>query len=90
MVHVYIMQVCVLGMVLYCLRLQWNLSKMVTELGSHLSTQPASLVQNSTNTLQSTSVEQPPLYKGQLELIHWWLSSVSLYSQPNPWCCNIM
>ena len=31
---------------------------------------PASLAPNSTKALQSTSVEQPLLYKGQLELAH--------------------
>ena len=44
--------------------MQWNLSKMVTLLGSHLSKTPASLGPNSTKAMQSTSVEQPPLYKG--------------------------
>ena len=42
---------------------------MVVVLGSHLSKQPASLAPNSTKALQSASVEQPPLYKGQLELV---------------------
>ena len=52
---------------------QWNLSEMVTELGSHLSKQPASLAPNDIKALQSTSVQQLPLYKGQLELTLRWL-----------------
>ena len=54
--------------------IQWALSKVVTVLGSHLSKQPASLAPYSTKSLRSTSVEQSPLYKGQLELAHRWLS----------------
>ena len=52
---------------------QWSLAKMVTVLGRHLFKQTASLSPNSTKTLQSTSVEQPPLYKDPLELTHRWL-----------------
>ena len=54
--------------------IQWNLSKMVIELGSHLSKTASLPGPSGTKTLQSTSVEQPPLYKGQLELAHRWLS----------------
>ena len=36
--------------------------------------QPASLAPDSTKALESISVEQPPLYNGQLELAHRWLS----------------
>ena len=50
-----------------CLR--WSLCKAATSLK-----QPASLVPDSTKALESTSVEQPPLYNGQLELAHRWLS----------------
>ena len=48
--------------------LQWNLSKMVTVLGSHLSKTASLPGAKSTEALQFTSVEQPPLYKAQLEL----------------------
>ena len=43
--------------------IRWSLCKAATSL-----TQPASLAPNSTKALQSTSVMQPPLYKGQLQL----------------------
>ena len=46
-----------------CLR--WSLSKAATSLK-----QPASLVPDNTKALKSISVEQPPLYNGQLELAH--------------------
>ena len=46
-----------------CLR--WSLRKAATSLK-----QPTSLAPDSTNALESTSAEQPPLYKGQLELPH--------------------
>ena len=46
-----------------CLR--WSLCKAATSLK-----QPASLVPDNTKALESTSVEQPPLYNGQLELAH--------------------
>ena len=36
--------------------------------------QPASLAPDNTKALESLSVEQPPLYNGQLELAHRWLS----------------
>ena len=54
---------------------QGNLSKVVTEFGSHLSktTTLRVLAPNSDKVMQSTSVEQPPLSKGQLELAHSWL-----------------
>ena len=56
-----------------CLRL--SLCKAATSLK-----QPASLVPDSTKALESISVEQPPLYNGQLELAHGGcLSQVSLY-----------
>ena len=58
---------CVGGIQWTCLR--WSLCKAATSLK-----QPASLAPNKTKALQSTSVEQPPLYKGQLELAHRWLS----------------
>ena len=56
--------------------LRWSLCKAATSLK-----QPAPLVPDSTKALESTSVEQPPLYGGQLELAHRWLSyrQVSLY-----------
>ena len=44
---------------------RWSLCKAATSLK-----QPASLVPDSTKALESTSVEQPPLYNGQLELAH--------------------
>ena len=53
--------------------MQWKLSRMVTVLCSHSLNQTASLDTSRTKTLQSTSVEQPPLYKGQLELAYRWL-----------------
>ena len=43
-----------------CSSVQWNLSKMVTVLVSHLSKQPASLAPNSTKALQSQSVRTGP------------------------------
>ena len=46
-----------------CLR--WSLCKAATSLK-----QPASLAPDSTKALESTSVEQPPLYNGQSELAH--------------------
>ena len=46
-----------------CLR--WSLCKAATSLK-----QPASLAPDSTKALESISVEQPPLYNGQLELAH--------------------
>ena len=46
-----------------CLR--WSLCKAATSLK-----QPAPLVPDSTKASESTSAEQPPLYKGQLELAH--------------------
>ena len=46
-----------------CLR--WSLCKAAASLK-----QPASLVRDSTKALESISVEQPPLYNGQLELAH--------------------
>ena len=46
-----------------CLR--WSLRKAATSLK-----QRTSLAPDSTNALESTSAEQPPLYKGQLELPH--------------------
>ena len=46
-----------------CLR--WSLRKAATS-----QKQPTSLAPDSTNALESTSAEQPPLYKGQLELPH--------------------
>ena len=49
-----------------CLR--WSLCKAATSLK-----QPASLAPDSTKALESISVEQPPLYNGQLELAHRWL-----------------
>ena len=54
-----------------CLRL--SLCKVATSLK-----QLASLAPNSTKTLQFTSVEQPSLYKGELELAHRWMSETSL------------
>ena len=60
-----------------CLR--WSLCKAATSLK-----QPASLVPDSTKALESTSVEQPPLYNGQLELAHGGcLRQVSLYYYSN-------
>ena len=46
-----------------CLR--WSLCKAAISLK-----QPASLAPDSTKALESISVEQPPLYNGQLELAH--------------------
>ena len=46
-----------------CLR--WSLYKAATSLK-----QPASLVPDSTKALESISVEQPPLYNGQLQQAH--------------------
>ena len=48
---------------------RWLLCKAATSLK-----QPASLAPTSTKELQSTSLERPPLYNGQLELAHRWLS----------------
>ena len=48
-----------------CCVTRWSLCKAATSLK-----QPASLVPDSTKALESTSVEQPPLYNGQLELAH--------------------
>ena len=53
---------------------QWTVSKMVTVLGSHLSKTASFFGPNGTKALQSTFVGQPPLYEGQLELAHRWLS----------------
>ena len=58
---------------------------MVTVSGSHLSKTASLLGPNSTKTLQSTSVKQPPLYKGQLELAHRWLH-VKLDWKPQNHC----
>ena len=46
-----------------CLR--WSLCKAATALK-----QPPSLAPDTTKALESISVEQPPLYNGQLELAH--------------------
>ena len=65
-VCVYVYCVCT------CMYVQWNLSKMGTVVGSHFSKTAIIPGSNGTKALQSTSVEQPPLYKGQLELAHKW------------------
>ena len=52
---------------------QRNLSKVVTVYGSHLSktaSPPPPLAPDSTKALESISVEQPSLYKGQLQQAH--------------------
>ena len=49
--------------------LQWNLRWSLCLAATSLK-QPASQAPNTTKALQPTSVEQPPLYKGQFELAH--------------------
>ena len=70
--------------------IHWSLSKMVTELGSHLSEAASLPAPNSDKALQFTSVELPSLCKGQLELAHRWLTKTGFTVAPIVRCLYSM